>query len=299
MSKMDVDAAPPTAAASQQQQQQQQQAGSGFIITLHPLVIMNISDHFTRVKAQTGTSTPVFGALIGIQSGREIEIFNSFEVAMVVTNGVYSVDKELFATKADQYKQVFAKYDFLGWYTIGSQPTPAHIAINEQFIEYNENPLLLQLNPAIAATSKDLPIAVYETIVDLVEGGAPQMSFAKAAYKVETGEAERIAVDHVAQTAGSNVTTGSSLDTNLVSQRNAIKMLHSRIVLLQQYVQAVEAGELPRDHGLLRQISSVCKRLPTMDSPEFRKEFLVDYNDVLLTSYLAIVTKSSHAINQV
>ena len=53
-------------------------------LTLHPLVIINISDHFTRGRCQTSSPSPrVFGALIGAQSGRHIEIANSFEVKVV------------------------------------------------------------------------------------------------------------------------------------------------------------------------------------------------------------------------
>ena len=64
-------------------------------VSLHPLVIMNISEHWTRynslatspftfsfspshprVKAQEGKAVPVYGALIGKQAGRDIELMN-------------------------------------------------------------------------------------------------------------------------------------------------------------------------------------------------------------------------------
>ena len=40
-------------------------------VSLHPLVIMNISEHWTRTKAQMGNPQKIFGALIGKQKGRE------------------------------------------------------------------------------------------------------------------------------------------------------------------------------------------------------------------------------------
>jgi len=49
-------------------------------VSLHPLVIMNISEHWTRIKAQAGTPKQVYGALIGKQEGRSIEVMNSFEL---------------------------------------------------------------------------------------------------------------------------------------------------------------------------------------------------------------------------
>ena len=53
-------------------------------LTLHPLVIINISDHFTRGRCQSDAAAPrVFGVLIGAQTGRHIEIANSFEVKVI------------------------------------------------------------------------------------------------------------------------------------------------------------------------------------------------------------------------
>ena len=56
-------------------------SSSGLTFKLHPLVIVNISDHYTRIKAQRGgTPSRVIGCLLGCQSGRTVEIFNSFEL---------------------------------------------------------------------------------------------------------------------------------------------------------------------------------------------------------------------------
>lgn len=48
-------------------------------VSLHPLVIVNISDHYTRSKVRNGEER-VFGCLIGKQEGRKAEIINSFEL---------------------------------------------------------------------------------------------------------------------------------------------------------------------------------------------------------------------------
>ena len=58
---------------------------SALSVTLHPLVIINVSDHFTRNRCNTSgsTATRVFGILIGVQNGRQMEIANSFEVKVV------------------------------------------------------------------------------------------------------------------------------------------------------------------------------------------------------------------------
>jgi len=49
---------------------------------VHPLVIMNISDHYTRERVKVGPkSNPrCIGVLLGIQKGRDVEIYQSFPV---------------------------------------------------------------------------------------------------------------------------------------------------------------------------------------------------------------------------
>ncbi|KAJ3195894.1 COP9 signalosome complex subunit 6 [Irineochytrium annulatum] len=165
-----------------------------------------------------------------------------------------------------------------------------------QILDFNESPLFMQLNPAVVVTSKELPISLYESIIDIVDG-SPTFRFTQAAYKIETGEAERLAVDHVAHATNVESATSSTLTAHLVTQRNAIKMLHARIKLLGQYIADVEAGVVPRDHNIVREIGSLCNRLPTIDNTEFKQEFLMDYNDVLLGSYLSILTKGTNQLS--
>merc|ERR1712136_401698 len=94
--------------------------GGSVFVKLHPLVIMNVSDHWTRVRAQDGKEQKVFGALIGKQSGRTVEVMNSFELLYKTTEeGETVIDTEYFYKKEEQFKQVFKDLDFLGWYTTG------------------------------------------------------------------------------------------------------------------------------------------------------------------------------------
>lgn len=54
---------------------------------VHPLVLMNISDHFTRTKFRCQAESKVkraFGMILGRQVGNEIEIENSVELAAPV-----------------------------------------------------------------------------------------------------------------------------------------------------------------------------------------------------------------------
>ncbi|KAI8925829.1 maintenance of mitochondrial structure and function-domain-containing protein [Entophlyctis helioformis] len=275
----------------------QSQSQSGLGITLHPLVILNMSDHYTRTKMQNPASpAQVIGALVGVQTGRDIEILNSYELPFTRSpDNSIVVDMAYFAFKQDQYKEVFPTLDFLGWYSTGSVPTASDIAVHKQMSVQNESALFLQLDTSNdLSDSSDLPIAIYESVMDIVNS-LPLMMFAQAHYKIETTDSETIAVEHVAHAA--NAQGGSKPIAHLTGQQNAIRMLQSRVQVLVKYLEEVEAGTLPRNHTVLRQLSSLCNRLPTVQGHDFESEFFVDYNDVMLMTFLAAVTKGSHSLS--
>lgn len=95
-------------------------SSSGLTFKLHPLVIVNISDHHTRVKSQmhppingsdgvgttpTSSSSPspmlprVYGCVIGVQRGRTVEIFNSFE--LLYDASTHSLDRAFLEKKQE------------------------------------------------------------------------------------------------------------------------------------------------------------------------------------------------------
>ena len=72
--------------------------------SLHPLVLLNISDHHTRYKAQAGGQEPprVLGCMLGSHSGRTVELCNSFEIKYeAVVDGVPQVDSAFLVKKQE------------------------------------------------------------------------------------------------------------------------------------------------------------------------------------------------------
>ncbi|KYR01770.1 Mov34/MPN/PAD-1 family protein [Tieghemostelium lacteum] len=271
---------------------------SGLSIDLHPLCIINISDHYTRVKVESGSSnTRVIGVIQGIQNGRNVEIFNSFELVYTMVDGAMVLDFGYLKQKQEQFKKVFPTYDLLGWYSTGNKVTKDDLLIHKQILELNESPLYLMLDTVAVAlqTTKDLPIVIYESELHIIND-VPTTLFVKSPYKIQTGEAERIGVNHIAKvTPGGS--EGSGLSTHLYSMHNAISMLNIRVNLLSQYLKAVKEKKVPYEHGILRQVASLCNQLPTISTQEFNNQFLQEYNDVLLVTYLASITRDSTLIN--
>ena len=104
-------------------------------------------------------------------------------------------------------------------------------------------------------SGQSLPLKAFEPTIEIRDRKTRSV-YIEAPFSVETGEAERIAVDWTAK-GGSGGTSraypsipvsSTSFDYSLVeshlhTQRAAVKMLHDRIMLLVQYVSGVIAGQ--------------------------------------------------------
>ncbi|KAG4132494.1 hypothetical protein ERO13_D08G036800v2 [Gossypium hirsutum] len=299
-------------------------SSSGLTFKLHPLVIVNISDHYTRVKSQlslppslTSTSSAatsnnnnnnsnggennqnppprVYGCVIGVQRGRTVEIFNSFE--LIYDPSTRSLDRSFLEKKQELYKKVFPHFYVLGWYSTGSDAQESDMHFHKALMDINESPLYVLLNPAINPAQKDLPVTIYESELHVIDG-VPQLIFVRSSYTIETVEAERISVDHVAHLKPSGGSAATQLAAQLTGIHSAIKMLNSRIRVLHQYLVGMQKGDIPCESSLLRQVSSLLRRLPAVESEKFQDDFLMEYNDTLLITYLAMFTNCSSTMNE-
>ncbi len=65
-------------------------------------------------------------------------------------------------------------------------------------MRFNESPLYLLLDPLVSHATQGLPLQLFESELRIIND-EPTLMFSKVNYRIETGEAERIAVDHVAR----------------------------------------------------------------------------------------------------
>ncbi|KAF5827947.1 maintenance of mitochondrial structure and function-domain-containing protein [Dunaliella salina] len=275
------------------------QSTSSLEFKLHPLCLINVSDHYTRTKANCGgdPSTRVLGVLLGSQSGRVIDISNSFEISWSLgPQGQISIDTGFLQHKMEQYKQVFPRLDVMGWYATGESLQPQHMEVNKVIMAINESPVFLLLNPKVDLARKDLPVSLYET--EHVFEGTHKQTFVKSSYTVETSDAERIGVDQVAKITSTGKATGSEqLSAHLSGLHSAIKMLVQRVRLVQEVVSNMRLGSLPYHDALLRKVSSLVASLPTMDTEQFHSDYLMELNDALLCLALATMTRGVAGCN--
>ena len=126
----------------------------------------------------------------------------------------------------------------------------------------------------------------------------PTLTFAKSSYRLESEEAERVSVDQVSHLLPAGASSASSsMSTHMASVHSAVKMLQKRVACILSLLEAMERGEVKKDHRLLRKVASLCQRLPATDTGDFKEDLVQQYNDSLLATYLATMTKGSNSIN--
>jgi hypothetical protein len=92
-------------------------------------------------------------------------------------------------------KQTFPNLDFVGWFTTAGHSNET-LRIHNLLTSLNPLPILLMLDPSglSASYAEALPIKVYESIP-----AAGTVELGEVEFRLETGEAERIGVEHVSK----------------------------------------------------------------------------------------------------
>lgn len=254
------------------------------VISLHPLTIMNITDHYTRVKAQAQRPTRVIGALLGTQEGRCVKVINSLE--LVLQRG--ALDPVFVRERLSLYTQNFPELDFAGWYATGPI-TPADLDFHLQFIQFCENPVFLVLDPNADPALNKLPIDIYESYT---QAGSTTQAFRPLEFSIETSVAERISVSQV--THSLSQASGSEYTANLSKTLAAVKLLKSKLAHLILLLEA--KSDLASHYSLLRQLNALCNRVPIVTTPQFTSDFERESSESLMASYLSSLTKGTSLV---
>ncbi|KAJ2776446.1 hypothetical protein H4R18_005666 [Coemansia javaensis] len=315
---------------------------------VHPLVLLNVSEHTTRtvacVRAGKASAPAVMcGALLGRRTDERVEVFLSFEVKPGADGGL---DAGHFAVRLEQLKTIFPDYEPVGWYAVGAgtQPTREVARLHARVLADHPAALLLVFDAALADGPHGgaaLPIAVYETLppapverarlqwpqggeggyyVEAPGGGGggdlvQAVRLVPVRVTLDSGEAERVAVEHVANVArlttdgmlrgaGGDAAAAaaeggdwSRMAAFLASQRNALEMLASDVAVLQAYVADVIADRAPFDPDVLQLVQRVLSSRPAVLGDEaFALADAQEQTDCRLAGYLAAVTGAAAAV---
>jgi len=269
-------------------------------VLLHPLAIVGVSDHLTRVKlggSKQPRTAPVMGLLFGTQSDSlAVSICDATEVAY--DEKTLKMDEAFLRKQVELYTAVYKDKELLGWYAVAPRAGPEHLALHKDFLKFNEAPLFLMMDPAGASAQDDkksLPISIFEYELHVVDD-APTMLFVDVPYALETLQAEQIAMESVTKNRSGTSETAAVYE----SLDQSLKTLSKRVERLASYLKLVQAGAVPVDYAVLRDVANLVDKLPSLaPSPGLQAEYLRDLNDSLAVAYLAAITKNAALVHDI
>lgn len=250
---------------------------------------MNITDHYTRYRyIQENIDAQVFGVLLGKQEGKNVRILHSFETKY--DEELKSIEKSFTQRRLDGFNKIFPDFEFVGWYATCTKEADNELgewesSLGKQFEVFNESPLFLKMNVSLELrrqqekqgfSKKEMPITIFE------KGHQRE-------YIIEPTETERIALDDAKKDI-SSTRDKSQLSVNLVTTLNSIKLLRQNVTSLIQIIKSVP--EIRKNHEIIRQLASICNRLPLVsDQEEYSNELLTEYSDTILINQLGVLNK--------
>jgi len=281
------------------------EAASDLEVVLHPLVVISVSDQYTRTRLSVppkGGHTRIIGVLLGTPTNGKVEITNSFDILGEYdadTGKLVYVDESLLRQRQQSYAEVFPTSRIVGWYEAGNTVDPDNAAIiARSLFKYTESMIVMMLDSeaAFKEDTSDVPITFYETEIKGEDvPNEMSLSFKRTPYRLVTIEAERIGIDHIAKT--SQAEGKSQLSVHVLGMQGAMKMLNSRIQTICEYLKMVQEGTAPFDPSIMRKIGVLRDLLPVAKSGDFDMRFFTEYNDVLLLTYLSSLAEGLKDLN--
>ena len=200
---------------------------------LHPLALVNISDHYIRFKAQLPPEEEpprVLGCLLGFQEGnRDLEICNSFELIWTPEEGTgrVIVDAEYLAGQKVRYKTVYPKMEVVGWYSTGQAVDHEHdLAIHKAICDASEAPVYLLFDPFRVGASEGAGLGTRflghvercRVLLHLVDG---TQEFVGDAYRTIRHELEEYGAGLLDKTEVVALNKIDALDEETIAERRA------------------------------------------------------------------------------
>ncbi|KZO99481.1 Mov34-domain-containing protein [Calocera viscosa TUFC12733] len=276
---------------------------AGTTVIVHPLVLLSVTDHHSRVAART--KKRVVGVLLGQDNGKTINVANSFAVPFEEDEKdpkTWFLDHNFIEGMFGMFKKVngkrligtTAKERMIGWYHTGPKLRSSDQEINDLFKKYISRPIMVIVD--VRQETVGIPTDCYFAVEEIKDDGtATVKTFLHVPSAIEAEEAEEIGVEHLLRDIKDSTTT--TLTTRLTQQLASLRGLRSRLGEIQGYLQQVAKGEQPINHSLLYSLQDALNLLPDLEEPATTRSFRTTTNDELLVVYLSSLVRSVVALH--
>ena len=269
-------------------------------VDVHPLVLLSVVDHFTRMNAKSLQAKRVVGLLLGnvikAEGVPRLDITTSFAVPFdedMKDPDVWFLDTNYAEQMWLMYRKVLPKIKVVGWYSSGpeicSNDLNIHLLVAQHFCT---SPIycIVNANPQ----KKGVPVVCYTTTESR---GAQSVEFRNIISNLGTVEAEEIGIVHLLRDlTDSTITT---LSTKINNRHLALTNLEQLLGNIEQYLRDVVAEKLPICTEVLAELQEVINYLPLVHKLKNDQGLLVTQNDQELVTFTASVARCVTALYEV
>lgn len=214
-------------------------------VVVHPLVLLSVLDHYTRVD-----SPRVAGLILG-SAGNGIHVTNSFAVPFEEDeeNGVWFFDTAFQLNMFELFKKIHSNERVLGWYHSGANLHKSDRDITMSLASLVQSPLLLIVD--IYAEKGKFPIKVFRA----QEGELVYVNTC-----IEAEEAEEVGVEHLIRDI-----KHENYERNKVIRESLLSYEHS-LSVIEDYLENILKGTMERNPKILSCLQDCLNSIPSLMS---------------------------------
>eukprot|EP00672_Neobodo_designis_P025107 CAMPEP_0174851518 /NCGR_PEP_ID=MMETSP1114-20130205/23233_1 /TAXON_ID=312471 /ORGANISM="Neobodo designis, Strain CCAP 1951/1" /LENGTH=357 /DNA_ID=CAMNT_0016086059 /DNA_START=124 /DNA_END=1197 /DNA_ORIENTATION=+ len=271
-------------------------------VDVHPLVLLSVVDHFTRINAKSSVSKRVVGLLLGnVVKGADgeprLDINSCFAVPFDESRkepAVWFLDVNYAEEMWQMHKKVQPRIKVVGWYSsgpdIGVNDVDVHLLVAERFCP---NPIYCIVNADPA--KKGAPVAAY--MASESRGSNVAVEFRNVHTNLGTVEAEEIGIEHLLRDLTDS--TVSTLSTKVEDRHVALLQLETMLGTIETYLNDVANDRLPVNPEILELLQEATNIAPVVHQLKTSPGMLVATNDNALATMLASMARTVTALYDV
>jgi len=271
-------------------------------VTMHPLVLLSVADHYHRVAR--GTRKRVVGVLLGTVHKGQVDCTNTFAVPFEEDSrnpSVFYLDHNYLENMYELYRKVNSKERVIGFYSTGPQIRPNDLRIHnivKRFLPRNciTAPVFCIID--IRPGRDSLPTTAYKVVEEVsTKDGQRQvkMTFAHVPTVMGAQEAEEVGVEHLLREI--NDPTVSTVASLIKGKISGLATLTEKLVECKDYLEACVRGDCKVNPDIVSNLQTILNLLPNLNTDEMVRSMLVKTNDMHMAVYLSALIRSVIALH--
>jgi len=264
---------------------------------VHPLVLLSVVDHFSRMH-KIGIGKRVVGCLLGALRDDVLDVSNSFALPFDEDDkdpSVWFLDHDYLENMFGMFRKVNARERIVGWYHTGPKLRSSDIGINELIRRYCPNSVLVIVDVQ-PKEQMSLPTEAYIAVEEVHDDGTPSSrTFAHVPSEIGAEEAEEVGVEHLLRDIRES--SVGTLSQRITNQLLGLKGLRDQLMKIHTYLDQVRCGQLPVNNEVIYVLQDIFNLLPDTSVPSLVRSLQLSTNDRMLTTYISSLLRAVIALH--